>query len=99
MNFDFSEETKELFFWNRECWWCKKNHQNCLHHILGRVSNSPLNAAPLSNFECHIGNGLLNQFKNKKKLLKKTLDYLLDDGYILTKKDRVFIKSNKQYYV
>lgn len=98
MNNAFSEETRDLFFWNQICWECGKYHANCLHHILGRVSDSPLNAAPLSNFECHIGNGKLSTFDVRKKLLKMTLDYLLENGYVLTKKDKLFMKKYKNYY-
>ena len=95
---EFSEETRELFIWNKECWWCKKNHWNCLHHILGRISNSPLNVAPINNFDCHIGNGKLSQFEVKKNLLKKTLKYLKENGYVLTVKDKKFKMKYKQYY-
>lgn len=98
MNNNFSEETKELFVWNYECWWCKKSHANCNHHILGRVSTSPLNLAPLNNFECHIGNGKLNTFEIQSMLLKKTLSYLKNNGYNLTKEDKKFMKKYERYY-
>lgn len=95
---DFKEKDKELFFWNKECWICNKQHVDCLHHIMGRVSDSPLNSAPINNFDCHIGNGKLSQFEIRRKLLKKTLDYLLENGYELTKKDRDFMKKYEKYY-
>jgi len=98
MNNNFTEETRNLFAWNYTCWYCKKNHYDCLHHILGRVSKSPLNAAPLGNFDCHIGNGRLNTFEIQKKLLKQTFDYLLKNGYTLTTEDKQFIKKYKRYY-
>jgi len=98
MNNNFTEETRELFIWNNECWWCKQNHWNCLHHVLGRSSNSPLNCAPLNNFQCHIGNGKLDTFDIKSKLLKKTLAYLLKNNYTLTTQDKLFMKKNKRYY-
>ncbi len=96
---DFTEETRELFFWNQKCWWCGANHWDCLHHILGRISNSPLNAAPVNNFDCHIGNGKLSRFEAKKDLLKKTLEYLLESGYVLTKEDKQFKSKYKRYYI
>jgi len=99
MKNEFTEGTRELFFWNNKCWVCGMTHANCLHHVLGRISNSPLNAAPLNNFECHIGNGKLSQFEVKKKLLKKTLDYLLENGYALTKEDKRFKNKYKRYYI
>ena len=98
MKHNFSEQTKELFFWNRKCWWCGQQHSNCLHHIMGRVSSSPLNAAPLSNFECHIGNGRLATFSVRSKLLQKTLSYLLELEYKLTLKDIDFIQKYENYY-
>lgn len=96
---NFTEETRELFVWNKKCWWCGMSHVNCLHHILGHVSNSPLNAAPINNFDCHIGNGKLSQFEVRKKLLKKTFVYLSDSGYILTKKDKTFKEKYSHYYL
>jgi hypothetical protein len=98
MRNEFSLATKELFFWNNECWECKMSHANCLHHILNRVSNSPLNAAPLNNFSCHIGNGKLSTFEIRKKLLNKTLLYLKENGYVLDSKDREFKEKYKNYY-
>ena len=94
----FSEETRELFAFNYKCFWCGQNHYNCLHHILGRISNSPLNACPLGNFECHIGNGKLATFDAKRKLLKKTEEYLNDQEYVLTKEDKEFKKKYNKYY-
>ncbi len=98
MKNNFTDKTRELFFWNKECWWCERPHANCFHHILNRVSNSPLNAAPINNFECHIGNGKLSLFDIKKKLLKKTLEFLLKTDYKLTKEDKQFKKKYNKYY-
>ena len=98
MKNNFSEETRELFIWNKECFWCGMNHWNCLHHIMGRVSDSPLNAAPLNNFDCHIGNGKLSLFENRSKFLEKTLCYLERSGYTQTKKDKAFKKKYARYY-
>lgn len=95
---NFINETRELFFWNEKCWSCGMNHFDCLHHILNRISNSPLNAAPINNIECHIGNGKLSTFEIQKKFLKKTLTYLLQTGYILTKNDKKFKKKYQRYY-
>ena len=94
----FSEETKELFIWNTKCFYCGKNHANCFHHTLGRVSNSPLNCCPISNFNCHIGNSQLTHFETIKRLLHQTLTYLLQNGYQLTKEDREFMRKHKEYY-
>jgi hypothetical protein len=98
MKNNFTTETTELFFWNRTCFWCGKQHANCYHHILGRCSNSPLNCSPLNNFECHIGNGKLSLFEYQQELLKKTYQYLKKEGYVLTQKDKEFIKTHKKHY-
>ena len=99
MTNSFSKEDRELFVWNNECWLCGKNHADCLHHILGRTSNSPLNAAPLSNFKCHIGKeDVIDSVESKKKFLQKTYYYLKKEGYELNQKDKNFIKKNKKLY-
>jgi hypothetical protein len=95
---NFTEESIRLFSNNQTCWFCGENHANCFHHILGRVSKSPLNIAPLNNFQCHISNGLINTDKWKKILLQKTLKYLLSNNYRLTEEDLMFIKKFKYYY-
>ena len=98
MKNNFSTETRELFSHNNICFWCNRSHANCLHHIMGRVSSSPLNACPLSNFDCHIGNGRLATIKNRCKLLHKTLNYLLSVNYTLTKDDIEFITTYQHVY-
>ena len=95
---EFSQETKELFFWNKRCFFCGRLHANSFHHIFGRVSDSPLNCCPINNFDCHIGNGKLSQDETIKKLLSQTLKYLLENNYKLTKKDRDFVKDHIDYY-
>lgn len=98
MSNSFSPETRDLFLWNKECWWCSRTHANVLHHILGRVSSSPLNVAPINNNECHLGNGKLSTFETRKLFLKKTLDYLKKENYSMTKEDKLFMKKFSQYY-
>ncbi len=95
----FTEKTRELFIWNNKCWICEQNKPDALHHILGRVSVSPLNACPIHNFKCHIGNGMLATFRMKSVLLKKTLKYLLNHNYKLIKEDKVFKEKFEKYYM
>lgn len=95
---NFTEETKKLFIWNTKCFFCSKEHANCFHHTLGRVSNSPLNLCPINNFDCHIGNGKLSHTATIKKLLHRTLEYLLRSDYQLTEEDREFMKEHEEYY-
>lgn len=98
LNNPFSEKTRLLFFYNYECFWCGQNGWDAGHHILGRVSNSPLNFGPIHNTKCHIGNHELESFEAQSKLLKKTLAYLLQDGYTLTEQDKQFKASYGKYY-
>lgn len=95
----FSEKTRQLFLDVYSCWWCGKNHADCLHHILKRVSNSPLNAAPIYNQPpCHLYNSKLSTREVRISFLQKTYYYLKGIGYQLTKKDLMFIAENKELY-
>ena len=94
----FKAETRELFIWNYDCWICDMNGWDSGHHILGRISSSPLNFCPIHNQKCHLGNGKLVTFEVRKKLLKKTYEYLKKSRYDFTSKDRSFIAKNKKYY-
>ena len=94
----FSKETRQLF---EDCWhccWCGTNGVDALHHIMGRVSSSPLNAAVIHNLKCHIGNAALDSFENRSRLLKATLKYLLSIGYRLTDEDKAFKEKYNNYY-
>jgi|SRR3989304_61987 len=94
----FSPETRELFIWKYDCDWCQLNSWDAGHHILGRISASPLNFCTLHNQKCHIGNGKLATFEVQKKLLAKTYEYLKKSGYVLTNEDQSFVLKNKKYY-
>lgn len=101
---NFSENTRELFTWDRQrCYMCGMNHADCLHHIKGRgykndkAESSPLNAAPVSNTQCHLGKNMHTE-EIERKLLNKTFDYLLSVGYSLTENDKEFIGKYKKYY-
>lgn len=96
----FSTETRELF---RDTQWicakCGGNGQGKggveLHHILGRDSNSPLNACVLCK-DCHSHVG--HTEKEHIKLLTKTLIYLKNQGYKFNSNDFSFIRKNYQLY-
>lgn len=102
MRNDFNQD--EIARWfshhNHECWWCGKSHANCFHHILGRETNHILSAAPLNNFACHINiHGILRKKENQKILLKKTLRYLLSQGYELSaERDGEFLQKYGEFY-
>lgn len=94
------EELARYYTYNYTCWWCGKSHTNCFHHILGRNTKHILSSAPLNNNECHLPiHPKLMKFKNRKMLLRKTLKYLLSQGYVLTEeKDGEFLRKNRKYY-
>lgn len=94
----FSTETRELWFYYYNCNWCGQSGPDALHHILGRVSNSPYNSSPIHNLKCHIGNARLDSFENRSKLLVKTKEYLDSEGYRPTAQDLTFLSENSKYY-
>ena len=94
----FTDETRRLFMYDYACHWCGQNNWDAAHHILGRVSNSPLNFCLIHNITCHIGNYALDSFESRSKLLKQTLQYLIGEGYILTEEDIEFKNKYSQYY-
>lgn len=100
-NFDF-DELARWFIYNYTCWWCGLNHADCFHHILGRgneLCSSLLNAAPVSNFVCHLPvHGELKKEVNQIKLLRKTYGWLMDQGYELNDIDKSFIERNQRLY-
>lgn len=96
----FSENTRQLFEDNHKCWWCGKNNARTLHHIVGRggksgeVEDSPLNAAPIHNHNCHINiHPVLMTDEVQKRFALKTYDYITTNGYQLTEKDADFIQK------
>lgn len=94
----FSQDTRELFRYHHNCAWCGMSGPDCLHHIMGRVSSSPLNASPLHNHKCHIGNGTLENDESRSKLLKQTYKHLMDEGYRLTDTDIEFYEKYERLY-
>jgi len=105
MKNDFTYETFALFDFGGYCpsWETGINNSDCLHHILGRVSNSPYNAAPLNNFLDHMPEGRkellpLSSQIVQKQYLKKTKKYLDVLGYKPNKEDLEFLEKYKKYY-
>lgn len=86
----FSEDTRWLFFDTRfNCFLCGRNDTE-LHHIGGRVSSSPLNAAVLCK-ECHLH--VTHSEEEEMRLFRLTLRYLIPRGYRITMKDLGFIQD------
>ena len=106
MNNDFTSKTRDLFDFGGYCvdWEDGRNDADCLHHILGRESNSPYNACPLNNFRTHQPEGRkgllpLSSQSVRSKYLKKTKVYLDSIDYKPTENDLKFLETNKKYYV
>lgn len=105
MTNSFDKETHDLFFSNgwQECWWCGANHADCGHHIFGRgygdgPESSPLNYAPLNNQKCHIAiHGRISTDAGRKRLLEKTISYLVSLGYKLDDRDNAFLEKYKDH--
>lgn len=79
------------------------NDADSCHHILGRVSDSPYNLAPLNNRRNHQPEGrkglpAIHSFKTRSKYLLKTKSFLDRLGYVPTKEDVEFLLKNKKYY-
>lgn len=105
MRNNFPKWVYELFDFGGYCpsWETGRNNADCLHHILGRVSNSPYNAAPLNNALDHQPEGRKNlppihSESVRRKYLKKTKKYLDEIGYQPNKKDLEFLNKYKHYY-
>ena len=88
-----------------ECWHCRKNHNDCLHHIVGRglgdskCERSILNAAPLNNFNCHIEmHGELRNPENVQKFLNKTYNFLINREYKFNETDFQFLEKYSKFY-
>ena len=78
---------------------------DCLHHILGRCSSSPYNAAPLNNSRDHMPEGRnaqgyphISSPHVVKEYLKKTKEHLESIGYQPKPKDLEFLKKFDEYY-
>lgn len=92
------EKLKTWFTDNHTCFWCGESGFDAFHHILGRKSNSILNASPLHNEKCHIYNGKLNTQEARSILLCKTVFYLSFMGYSFSKEDTEFFNKYKSLY-
>lgn len=91
----FSLETRWLFFDVRfSCFNCGRNNTE-LHHIAGRISDSPLNAIVLCK-RCH---AVVNHSEQEEiKYFKLTLKYLVSIDYTFTSGDIAFVNYYKRLY-
>jgi hypothetical protein len=105
MKNEFSYEVKRLFDFGGYCpsWETGINDADCLHHIVGRESNSPYNAAPLNNKNDHQPEGRKELLPLSSQIvigsyLKKTKRHLDNIGYKPNQNDLEFLKKHEKYY-
>ena len=96
MKNNFTEETRAEFIFENTCWKCNRPNPE-LHHILGRVNDSPLNAYPLCR-TCHSKHIEMMSEENKKKFLNETIRFLVKNNYKFKRKDIDFYLRHKKYY-
>jgi hypothetical protein len=96
MKNNFTNETRGEFIFETTCWRCNRPNPE-LHHILGRESNSPLNAYPLCRV-CHDKHIEMMGDQNIRNFLKETLLFLIKGGYKFTQEDYKFMEDNRRYY-
>ena len=106
MQNNFTASTYDLFDFGgySYSWDTGINNADCLHHIMGRISNSPYNAAPLNNKQDHQPEGrrnrpALSDFAVRSTYLKKTKKYLDSIDYKPTKQDVEFLALHAKYYL
>ena len=96
MKNNFTDEVRAEFIFETTCWRCNRPNPE-LHHILGRCSNSILNAYPLCR-TCHYCHIKMMKEPNKKKFLNETIRFLAKSGYKWKQEDLEFYLNNRKYY-
>lgn len=91
LNFPFSSETRNLFLYVFSCFKCGRSDRGLeLHHIVGRKSDSMLNACPLCK-DCHAHIGHTNE--EEQELFFATFHFLSLEDVPLHQKDVQFMRD------
>ena len=91
MRNEFPPEVKEIFYRSRYCLKCGRVDRPIeIHHIVGRDSNSALNACRLCD-TCH--EHIKHTNKYECMLFNITTKYLVSQGYHLIDKDYKFLEK------
>lgn len=87
----FPQEVRLLFLYVFSCFKCARSDRGLeLHHIFGRVSDSPFNACPL----CPVCHAMMGHNRSEElELYITTADFLYKENYKPTEKDWEFIKQ------
>jgi len=90
----FKGDTRLLFIDNFGCFSCGRSDRGIeAHHIVGRVSRSPLNLAPI----CPLCHSRINHNEfEERDLFNKVWKYLKKEGYKPTFEDREFLEKNQR---
>jgi DNA-directed RNA polymerase subunit RPC12/RpoP len=92
LNNPFSQDTRNIFLYIYACFDCGRSDRGLsLHHIKGRISNSPINAIPLC-LDCHSKVGHTQD--EEQRYFKLTLQFLVKEKYTYTLDDIVFYQEN-----
>lgn len=87
----FSPNTRNLYLYEYQCWVCSRSDKGLeLHHIYGRLSNSPYNGA-VCCMECHSHMG--HSREEHRELLMKAVRFLNREGYRPSREDAAFLST------
>lgn len=90
----FSEKTRRIYDFIRNCQDCGRcDLPLSIHHIMGRVSSSPLNSIILCD-PCHTS----GSYETKSRYLVQSIKFLLDNDYQLTQYDIELFDKHKDMY-
>ena len=92
-----------------ECFACKKNHANCLHHNFGRAGkksekseayNSIFNSVPINNEECHLPRHStikrnLSWLERVYRIVRRAVQ---ENNYTLSQRDKNWLILQKKTY-
>lgn len=90
----FGDEVRKHFLFEKNCWDCGINRNLELDHILGRVSDSILNAY-LNCRACHNA----KSHRDDGKRLTRAMLFALSEEIQFSKKDLKFYKKNRDKYL
>lgn len=104
---NFHPDDRNVWLYHDYSGWSGKNGDVVLDHILlrsGKYKNSIFNSIPLLNFEENINmHGELHTFENQKTMLQYTAKWIFQEiangSYQLKERDKLFLHTNRDYYL
>jgi hypothetical protein len=90
----FPDSVRNLYLYVFACLECLRSDLGLeLHHIKGRISPSPFNAAAICP-DCHVH--IEHNLETHRRLFKKNAKFLYEQGYSPTIEDLQFIQDNPE---